>query len=419
MIRRLQKKFIIIAVLSVFIVLLILIGTINIINYRNMVTEADSTLEILAAYKGYFPMQFRNMFRTDPQGWEGTGSLGHRSMTAELPYQTRYFTAFFNSDGKLYHINMENIASIDGSGAITLAQKTFETGKVKGFAGDYRFSRCSIDDEYMLIFLNIHRETETVRSFLLASAAISFVGLLAVTLLLTVLSGRIVKPIADSYEKQKQFITDAGHELKTPITIINADADVLETEIEQNEWLDDIRKQTDRLASLTSDLIYLSKMAEDGSGLTTTDFSISDLVSGTVQSFQAVALSQEKTLATEIQPGLIMTGDEKSIGKLVSILLDNACKYSPEGGKISASLERTGKTLLLTVFNTAENITPGSADMLFERFYRADSSRNSESGGFGLGLAVAKAVTEAHKGKIHAFSEDGASLTVKAEFPAQ
>ncbi len=110
---------------------------------------------------------------------------------------------------------------------------------------------------------------------------------------------------------------------------------------------------------------------------------------------------------------------DKSIGKLVSILLDNACKYSPEGGKISASLERTGKTLLLTVFNTAENIMPGSADMLFERFYRADSSRNSESGGFGLGLAVAKAVTEAHKGKIHAFSEDGASLTVKAEFPAQ
>ena len=418
MIRRLQKKFIIAAVLSVFIVLLILIGTINIINYRNMVTEADSTLEILAAYKGYFPMQFRSMFRTDPQGDAAAGPFGRRSMTAELPYQTRYFTAFFNGDGKLYHINMENIASIDGTGAISLAQKTFDTSRVKGFAGDYRFSRSAVEDEYMLIFLNISRETATVRSFLVASIAISFVGLLAVTLLIILLSGRIVRPIAESYEKQKQCITDAGHELKTPITIINADADVLETEIEQNEWLDDIRKQTRRLAGLTSDLIYLSKMAEDGSGLTVTDFSLSDLVAGTAQSFQAVAVSQDKTLETDIQPGLMMSGDEKSIGKLVSILLDNACKYSPEGGRISVSLGKSGKTLLLTVYNTAENITPGSADMLFERFYRADSSRNSESGGFGLGLAVARAVTEAHKGKIHAFSQDGASLTVKAEFPA-
>ena len=108
-----------------------------------------------------------------------------------------------------------------------------------------------------------------------------------------------------------------------------------------------------------------------------------------------------------------------SVRKLVSILLDNACKYSPGDGKISVTLEKSGKSLLLTVYNTAENIAQGNADMLFERFYRADSSRNSESGGFGLGLAVAKAVAEAHKGKIHAFSEDGASLTVKTELPVQ
>ncbi len=420
MIARLRKRFIGIAVLSVFIVLLILIGTINIINYRNMVSEADSTLEILAEHNGYFPVQFGRLF-----GDEGRDDLGagfffmRRGMSDELPYQTRYFTAFFNGEGKLYHINMENIASIDGTGAIELAQKTYETGREKGFTGDYRFKKCASDQGSMLIFLNIRREMTTVRSFLLASVAISLVGLAAVMLLLILLSGRIVRPIADSYEKQKQFITDAGHELKTPITIINADADVLETEIEPNEWLEDIKKQTGRLAGLTSDLIYLSKMAEDGSGLVTGDFSLSELVGETVQSFQAVAVSQGKTLETAVQPGLIMSGDEKSVAKLVSILLDNACKYSPEGGRIIVDLARIGKTLQLTVFNTAENMEQGNADMLFERFYRADSSRNSESGGFGLGLAVAKAVTEAHKGKIHAFSEDGASLTVKAEFPAQ
>ena len=332
--------------------------------------------------------------------------MGIDTQMGELPYE-------------VYHINMENIASIDGSGAITLAQETFETGRDKGFAGDYRFCRCNNDSGTMINFLNISREAGTVRSFLLASVAISFVGLLGVLLLLIFLSGRIVRPIAESYEKQKQFITDAGHELKTPITIINADADVLETELEDNEWIDDIRKQTSRLTSLTSDLIFLSKMEESGTGLMMLDFPISDVVQETAQSFHAVAVSQNKTLTTDIQPMLTMNGDEKSIRKLISILLDNACKYSPENGKINVSLQKSGKNAVLTVYNTAENIAQGSADMLFERFYRADSSRNSESGGFGLGLAVAKAVTEAHKGKIRAFSEDGASLTVKAELPIQ
>lgn len=416
MIRRLQRKFILLAVLSVSAVLLVLIGTINIINYRNMVADADSTLQILAEHNGYFPMQYRML--PEEGGQTSSFPFGRRNATPELPYQTRYFTSFFNSDGKLYHINMENIASIDGSGAITLAQEIFETGKEKGFAGDYRFRRCSLESGTMLIFLNISREQATVRSFLLASISISLAGLLAVLLLLILFSGRIVRPIAESYEKQKQFITDAGHELKTPITIINADADVLETELEDSEWLADIRKQTGRLTSLTSDLIYLSKMAEDGTGLMMTGFPLSDTVEETVQSFRAVAMSRNLSLSEEIQPGISMNGDEKSIGRLVSILLDNACKYTPEGGSISVSLEKSGRSIQLTVNNTTENIAQGSADMLFERFYRADSSRNSESGGFGLGLAVAKAVSEAHKGKIRAWSEDGTSLKVRAEFPA-
>ena len=416
MIRRLQKKFILLAVLTVFLVLLVLIGTINIINYRHMVADADSTLQILAEHRGYFPVQYRMLPRDGSQ--DNVSPFGRRSTTPELPYQTRYFTAFFNGEGKLFHINMENIASIDGPGAISLAQEIFGGGKEKGFAGDYRFRRCAAETGTMLIFLNISREQTTVRSFLLASIVISLAGLLAVLLLLTLLSGRIVRPIAESYEKQKQFITDAGHELKTPITIINADADVLETELENSEWIADIRRQTGRLTSLTSDLIYLSKMNEDGAGLLMSEFPLSDTVEETVQSFRAVAMSRGLSLSETVRPGLSMYGDEKSIGRLVSILLDNACKYTPADGSISVSLDKSGRSVHLTVENTADNIAQGSADRLFERFYRTDSSRSSESGGFGLGLSVAKAITEAHKGKIRAWSEDGASLTVRAEFPA-
>ncbi len=229
-----------------------------------------------------------------------------------------------------------------------------------------------------------------------------------------------MRPIAESYEKQKRFITDAGHELKTPITIIQADADVLESELEgegENEWIADIRRQTRRLTALTADLIYLSKMEEENLPQQMQDFSLSELVEETARSFQAIARSQGKDFQLSAAPGLQMTGDEKAIGKLVSILLDNAMKYSPPGGTVSTVLERAGRNARLIVRNSAFQIEKGNADRLFERFAREDRSRSSETGGFGLGLAIAKAVTEAHHGKIHAESEDGASLTVTAELP--
>ena len=270
----------------------------------------------------------------------------------------------------------------------------------------------------MLLFLSVEKELSSTRSFLLYSIVISVVGILAVFLLIVLLSRRFVRPVAESYAKQKRFITDAGHELKTPLTIINADADVLETELmERSEWLDDIRMQTQRLSALTNDLIYLSRMEEDVP-IQPIVFPLSDVVTEMAQSFAAILKVQNKTFAVDVQPNLSMQGDEKAIRKLVSVLLDNAQKYSPEGGTVRVSLRRDGKLLRLCVYNTAEAIEKGNADRLFDRFYRTDASRNSETGGFGLGLSVAKAVTEAHKGRIHAVSEDGASLLVEAVFPA-
>ena len=146
------------------------------------------------------------------------------------------------------------------------------------------------------------------------------------------------------------------------------------------------------------------------------DFPLSDVVSDAAQPFQAVAKAQSKTFSADVQPMLSLHGDEKSIRKLVSILLDNAMKYSPDGGTVALSLKKTGRQTLLSVTNTAENMEKGDQDRLFDRFYRADASRNSETGGFGLGLAIAKAVVESHKGKIRAVS-DGQSLTVEAAFP--
>ena len=432
MIRKLRKKFILAAVVSVFLVLSVLIGAINVLNYRSMVKDADSTLQMLAENGGAFP---RQMFRPDdlppmredrpeenippPADARGSGFEGPPGGFGELAYQSRYFAVWFDAEGSISRISLDNIAAIAEDDARTLAERVYAQGGEKGFAEEYRYKRSLSDGETMLLFLNCQRELGTFRGFLYASILISLVGILGVFLLLLLFSGRIVRPIAESYEKQKRFITDAGHELKTPITIIQADADVLESELEEenNEWITDIRRQTHRLSELTGELIYLSRMEEENVSLQTEEFSLSELTEETALSFQSVARSQGKDFRLSVTPGLNISGDEKAVAKLVSILLDNAMKYSPEGGWVELSLTKAGRFARLSVKNSSLPMETGNADRLFERFTREDRSRNSETGGFGLGLAIAKAVTEAHRGSIHAVSEDGRSLTVTADLP--
>ena len=224
--------------------------------------------------------------------------------------------------------------------------------------------------------------------------------------------------MAESYEKQKQFITDAGHELKTPMTIISADADLAEMECGENQWLADIRRQAQRLTGLTNDLIYLSRMEEEQPRLQPIEFPLSDVVEEMVQSFAAPAQSQGKELSVTIQPMLSCTGDEKAIRQLVSILLDNALKYSPAGGRLAVKLEKQGRSIALTVSNTAAQLLDrDKLPHLFDRFYRTDQSRNSQTGGYGLGLSIARSIVLAHKGKIRAESADGNSLVITVNLP--
>lgn len=414
MIRKLRWKFIAAAMLSLLLVLGTLIAVISILNYRNLVAEADDMLVMLSETDGSVPLW---MDEPDPgERIDGKGHGKHPEFTGERPYQSRWFSVLFSASGEVCDTDLRSIATVDEQTAIGMAEAAAGKGRERGFSGDYRYLMKQEDDGTRWIFLNREGELATFRTFLWTSVGISFAGFAMVFVLLALLSSRIVRPIAQSYEKQKRFITDAGHELKTPITIIRTDADVIAEDLPDNEWLSDIRAQTDRLSSLTNDLIYLSRMEEESAKPQMLDFPLSDVVSDAAQPFQAVAKAQSKTFSADVQPMLSLHGDEKSIRKLVSILLDNAMKYSPEGGTVALSLKKTGRQTLLSVTNTAENMEKGDQDRLFDRFYRADASRNSETGGFGLGLAIAKAVVESHKGKIHAWSDDGRSLTVEATF---
>ena len=260
------------------------------------------------------------------------------------------------------------------------------------------------------------RSLNNARSFLWISIFISLIGLLIVFALIAITSKAVVKPAAEAYEKQKRFITDAGHELKTPLAVINADCDVLEMENAGNEWIADIRKQTERLTGLTGRLIYLAK-TEEGSKqkMTMIDFPLSDCISEEVESFKGLARASGKTITSEIADGLSYNGDQRAIEELVSILMDNAVKYSPEGGNIEVSLHKQGSKIIFRVYNDTKEPVPADViKHMFDRFYRADSSRNSETGGYGIGLSIAKGITGSHGGKINAASKDkGIIITVE------
>lgn len=413
MIKKIRTKFILAAMSALLIVLTIIVGSVNIVNYRNIVNDADTTLTLLKKNEGKFPVQ-----KGKKDGYTMTHDPKGRTkvMSPELPYESRFFSVTL-SGGTVVSYDTEHIAAIDENDASQLALDIYAQNKESGFSGNYRYIVSTHNDRTQIIFLDCTGDLSTFRSFLFTSCGISAAGLAAVFVLMLLFSNYIIKPLAESYEKQKRFITDAGHEIKTPITIIDADTEVLEADIKDNEWLQDIRKQTKRLSSLTNDLIYLSRMDEEQVRIQTIDFPMSDMVSETAQSFQSIATTCNKTLITDIEPMITVNGDENSLRKLVSILLDNALKYASINGTISLSLKKTGKAVNLIVTNPADNVSKGNLNYLSDRFYRTDKSRNSEISGYGIGLSMAKAIVTVHKGKLNIYSPDGASVVINIQLP--
>ena len=416
MIKKLRIKLILASMLSLFIVLSIILGTVGILNYRQLLSDADSVLSLLAENDGRFPDKYLPLEEQSPLN---DSPKGGPLFSPELPYESRYFSVFLDNNGNVVAANTGKIAAIDTSDAIEYARSVWESGDTTWFVGDYRYLSYASGTETHIVFLDCGRNLETFHTFTITSITVSLAGLLAVLLLLVFLSGRIVKPFSENYEKQKRFITDAGHELKTPLTIIDADAEVLEMDLGANEWLSDIQKQTKRLADLTNNLILLSRTEEGHPFTQMVEFPLSDMAEETVETFRALAKTQNKSLTSQIQPMLSFYGDEKALRQLFTILLDNAIKYSEEGGSISLSLDKHKNQICLRVFNTAESVSRADLSHLFDRFYRADQSRNSQTGGYGLGLSIASAIVTAHKGKISADMPDEKSLLITVIFPAQ
>ncbi len=460
MIKKLRRRIVMAAMFSLIAVLALIIGVISVFNYHSICVSADSTLEILSDNGGSFPKELTQTAedsmanaegdessdsssetdfeeppaKPDEEGTDNEGSDAPDSGTApedqnnfsprdnmspELAYESRYFTVTLDSDGNVGTVNTGKIAAVDSATAISYAKEVASETDSNGFYGNYRYSVTESDGETLVIFLDCNRDLGSFYRFLYISIGVSAAGLAAVGILMIFLSGKIAKPFIENYEKQRRFITDAGHELKTPLAIINADSEVLEMDIDdyENEWISDIRTQTGRMLELTNNLIFLAKAEEDRPQTEMIDFPLSDIVEETVTSFSAMAKTNNRSLTSEITPMITINGDESSIRRLVTIFLDNAMKYSNEGGQIHVTLSATKNHAQLTVSNTCDHISKESTKHFFDRFYRADPSRNSKIKGYGLGLSIAKAIVDQHKGKISASTEDEKILVINVLLP--
>ena len=415
MIKKLRVKLIAVSMLAMFIVLGTIVIAANIFNYRKIITDSDSILTILMDNDGKFPESMKK--HPKPEDLQDDFKRSDH-FSPETPFESRFFSVTLDKNGTALDAESLQVAATNQDGAKAMAQDVYSRGSSTGFYDTYRFLKGDTQDGYRIIFLDCRRSLDNFRHFLLTSTLISLIGLGAVFVLVLIFSRRIVKPVSESYEKQKEFITNAGHEIKTPLSIINADAEVIAMENGESEWTEDIKNQTMRLSALTNDLIFLAKMEESVKKSDIIDFPLSELVNEASNPFIAPAKTGRKSFSTDISPGLSMKGDEKSIFKLVTLLLDNALKYSPEDGFIHLALSKQKNRIILNVTNTTD-YTPEqkTLDHFFDRFYRADKSHNSAKGGYGIGLSIAKAIVEQHKGKIRALAKDANCIVVEVSFP--
>ena len=375
--------------------------------------DADSILGLLAQNGGNFPIT-QPLQPPDAEDFEVFQPGPGNPIGVETPFQTRYFSVTFAAEGQVKTVNTDQIAAVQNEEAVLYAQRALNSGKTSGYDGAYRYLAAAYQGDTLVIFLDCGRDLENLWTFVVINLTVSAACVACVLVLVLILSRALLKPVAESYQKQKRFITDAGHELKTPLTIIAASAEVLELENGANEWTASIRKQVERLSAMTQELVSLARMDETGESLTMTDFSISDAVCESAEQFDAPVVQAGKTLTVDVRKHISYHGNEDSIRRLVNILVENAVKYTDRNGSITVRLWTRGRRCILTVSNTTDGMQVGDQGVLFERFYRADTSRNSGTGGSGIGLSVAQAIVQAHKGTITAVCNDGITLTITA-----
>lgn len=403
MIRRLKRRFILLTMTAAFLLLAIVVVWMNLLNYRTVCRDADEMIGFLLERGTDFP---------------GPGGDRQPPGGRSRPDDARFFSVLLSPEGEVLEVDTDSIISVGRDEAAEYALSVRKDPDRKGFAERFRYSIRDDARGVRIWFLECGRSLDNFLEFLLISILTGLTGWILVGVFVVFFAGKIVHPLVENDKNQKRFIMDAGHELKTPLTVINANVDLMEMEYGEDENIAEIRQQTALLTSLTEDLMCLTRMEGQSERPESVEFSLSGTVAEVISGFRARARVEDRRMEVSIEPELALLGDEKAVRRLVSLLTDNALKYTPDGGEIVIGLSDTGKGARFTVENdTRETIPKEEIPRLFDRFYRADPSHNSETGGHGIGLSVAKAITVAHGGRIEAVVPAEKRFRITVAFP--
>lgn len=385
---------------------------VNVINIYQTDMDIRSILRTIANNGGVLPNSY---IETDERFSNIFNPFGEMHLNIETPYSTRYFVVELK-DNLVTKISTEHIAAVDNTKAFEYAHAVYRQNEPGfGTIDIYRYYYTTDGHNSMIIFLDWQRDLARCLALAFISLFVSLVTITVLAVMVYWLSKKAMKPVAASIEKQKQFITDASHELKTPLTIIAANAEVLEMCEGENEWTTSIKNQTTRLSHLVKNLVELSKLNEMQDEKSRSNFNISLAFMETASNFETTAAVANKNFSFSAADDLQYYGNEVEIRQLITILCDNAIKYTDECGFIKMNLYKSGKNIILESYNTCEYIDPKTVSHLFDRFYRADSSRarDTKTGGYGIGLSIAQAIVHRHKGKIKVFTSGTTGVTFK------
>ena len=407
MLKKMRWHFILAAMAAVFIMLAAVVTGINVWNYHTTAKRADQRIQEIFD----FEVGKGNMSEAsspEPAPPEIFDRPDDRD--PEAPYTTRFFIVRLDESEKVTDVSTDFIASVDKEEAEEFAYSVLNKKRQQGYYKDYRFQAFTDDSENIVIFLNSAMELHSARNVLLISCLVGVGCFLIVFLLVLVLSRQAMKPYIRNIERQRRFITDASHEIKTPLTSIGTSVDVIEMEHGQDEWTRNIHRQTEKMSRMVADLVTLSRLDEENPFLDKVEFSLSDAAWEVAEPFTSLAKAQGKNYSQRIEENLTLCGNPDAARQMISVLLDNALKYSDENGIIRLDVYKDHGKTKIEVYNTCVLEDTKDLSRLFERFYRLDDSRSGRTGGSGIGLSIAQAVAEAYGGKIKVRSKDGRSI---------
>ena len=404
MFKSLRRKFVATSVASVAVVIILMASTLNFINYYKMGQRVDDSL-----YEASKSSALVTIFSDGEEDMIVT-----KNTASKTPNNNGFSIAKIDENKNVIRSYRDDVLIKGKDDLQKLVTDAVNESSTSGYVGTYRYLKVNNDAGNLVLLLNTQRDLDSFHAFMRNSIIVSSIVILSVFILLVLISKKVIAPIQQSYQKQKQFITDASHELKTPLAIIRSNTDVLELENGDSKWTKNIQNQVDRLTSLVNSLVVFSRMEEKDT-VEKAKFNLSESLHARIDDFEELASFQKKHIIADIDNNIYYRGEQQAIVQLMDILLENAIKYATKETNINITLKKNKKYATMKISNQA-NVKKGDLRKVFDRFYRLDESRNSTVKGYGIGLSMAKLIAEKHKEVIKAYAPEDGIFKIEVRF---